>query len=182
MTGRVIEGEVSPFQQLQKTGRVCSLHFRPRRWFGCRLEKILGDFLETSDVRLSGLRQAALDLLTGVVRRQGDERVLVSAHQIPETGAVQIEVTVFFSVPTDEPEHVQAIVGYLGRSSRTHNHYRLGTREGALPVQAQLRVATGRVRAQHGESFLVTTYSFRSHLRVAPEVPNRGRRSRHERG
>jgi hypothetical protein len=150
----------------EKTGKVCSLHFRPRRWFGQRLERILGDFLASDAVHLAGLREATLDLLAGVVRKQGDDRVLLSAHHLPESGVVRAKVTVFYSVPTDEPEQVAAILGWLGRKEAVHSYYRLGTKVGAWPVRASLEVQTVRLRASRGESSLVTTYSLLAESRA----------------
>jgi hypothetical protein len=171
MTARFSQDGAQDFGSFPKSGRVCSLHFRPRRWFGCRIERILGDFLQTDDVRLSGLREATLDVLSGTVRRQGDDRVLLSAHHTPEAGTVRVEVTVFYSVPTEDLEHAQAIIDWLGRTNRNHSYYRLGG-NGTLPVQAEIRLTTGRLRAEHGETFLVTSYSLKAKIRTPRE--NRG--------
>jgi hypothetical protein len=138
-------------------GRVCSLHYRPRRWFGCRLERIVSDFVETRDPRLSGLPRAVGDLLIGAVRNHEDRRVMVSAHHSPEKALVRVTVTIFYALPTEDPVHLDAIVEWLGRGNKTSKYYRLGTPDGALPVKATLNIRSTRLRGEHGESQMVTT-------------------------
>lgn len=175
-------GEVRESSELtEKTGRVCSLHFRPRRWFGCRLDRLLGDFLKSDLRHLSGLAETTVDLLARVVRKQGDDRVLVSAHQQPESGTVRAKVTVFYSVPTEDTEHVNAILGWLGRKDGSHTYFRLGSADGAWPVKAQLDVQTLRLRAQHGESLLVTTYSLIARARAPRRASTSPQQTAHRR-
>jgi len=160
----------------ETTGKVCSLHFRPRRWFGCRLDRLLGDFLKSDLQHLAGLGETTVDLLARVVRKQGDDRVLVSAHHHPESGTVRAKVTVFYSVPSDDKEHVHAILGWLGRNNGAHSYFRLPSATGAWPVRAKLEIQTLRLRAQHGESFFVTTYSLLARARTPREANTSGQR------
>lgn len=150
-------------------GRVCSLHFRPRRWFGCRLDRIVTEFLETTEPQLFGVALSVADLLRGVVRNREDDRVLVSAHHNPALGEALVAVTVVFRLPTEDKAHLDAIVAWLGRANKTSSYYRLGTAAGAFPVRATLRVQTTRTKSEHGESEMVTTFTVKARVVPSPE-------------
>lgn len=63
--------------------RVCSLAFRPSRFFVCRIEEVLADFFLCDDLKLAGMPEVAWDLLHSIVRAKLDERVTVDAAFSP---------------------------------------------------------------------------------------------------
>lgn len=146
----------SPRRPSLSGGCVCSLSYRPRRWFGYRLEEVLAEFLSNEEPRLSGLRAAIVDLLRGAVRSDLDERVLVSAHQSGPRSAALVTVTVFYRLPSTDAEHLGQVLTELGRGSLATSHYRMA-HGSALPVRARLRIRTSVVGMERGESSLVTT-------------------------
>ena len=158
------EARLVPATYPHDGGRMCSLEYRPRRWFGCRLEKIVGDFFQTDDATAAGLRVAVLDLLRGAVRHEFDERVLVNAHHAPDLGSAQVTVTVFFRLPSDQPTEINEVLGLLGRLSTRTSHFRFGT-TATRATAATLAVQSKVLHEQEGESMLVTALTVCAQLR-----------------
>ncbi|OQX70006.1 MAG: hypothetical protein B6A08_02240 [Sorangiineae bacterium NIC37A_2] len=180
MNGRL--GEVAP-EALAQGGRVCSLEYRPRRWFGFRLERILDDFFATEKA-LVGLSQAVHDLLQGVVRPSLDRLVRVSAHHSRAHGAVLVTLEITSRVPTTDPEHVTAIMNWLGRNCHESSYHRLGSGEyGIFPVRASLSVRSEVLGTHHGESEIRSTFVVSARAEPPrrsnhPERPREGSRGR----
>ena len=153
-------------------GRNLSLEFRPRRFFGFRLDRIVNDFLGNPELRSLGLRVTLLDLLRGAVRSDLDERVLVSAHHSPRRGAVLATVTLFYHLPSAETRELEELIELLGRRPGDHDYYRMGTPEGTLPVRGSLEIRTMPLGATpplgattaRGETALVTTLTAMAEL------------------
>lgn len=160
-------------------GRNLSLEFRPRRFFGFRLDHIVNDFLGTPEARSFGLRVTLLDLLRGAVRSDLDERVLVSAHHSPRRGAVLATVTLFYHLPSADTAELEQVLELLGRRPGDHDYYRMGTADGTLPVRGALEIRTmplGSATAR-GETALVTTLTAMAEL-VEVKTPEGGRKAK----
>lgn len=161
-------------------GRFCSLEYRPRRWFGFRLDRVLREFLATEMSEFAGLGMTVTDLLQGVVRPGSDRKVRVSAHHSRTQGVVLATVEVTYRVPSSDPEHAWAIAGWLGRTARQGTYFRLGTPGGELPVRATLTIDTELVCMCHGETEFRTTFVVRAGTRARRNsgFPHRGGESR----
>lgn len=159
-------------ESVPEGGRVCSLEYRPRRWFGFKLERVLREFLGTECSELAGLGATMSDLLKGVVRPGSDRCVRVAAHHSRTKGLVLATVEITCRVPSSDPEHVWAIVGWLGRARHESSYFRLGTLEGELPVQATLLIESEILGVRHGETDVRTTFVIRAWTRPRRSEPS----------
>ena len=137
-------------------GRVCSLDFRPIRFFGCRVEKVLAEFFSCDDPALAKMPEAIWDLTQGAVRPGLDDRVLVEAAFSPQRGHGQASVTLFYRIPSVDLPTTDKVLGLLDRRSTKSGYHRFGS-GAALSLRGSTRVRTSIVGRDAGESLLVTT-------------------------
>ncbi len=148
-------------------GRVCSLDFRPSRFFGCRVDKVLSEFFSCDDPDLAKMPEAIWDLTQGTVRPGLDDRVLVEAVFSPGGGHGRASVTLFYRLPSVESNITDKVLRLLDRRSTRSGYYRLGDGQ-ARSLRGATRVRTSIVGHDSGESLLVTTMIF-SLSAVAPK-------------
>jgi len=149
--------------------RVCSLAFRPSRFFACRIEDVLADFFLCDDLELVGMSQVAWELLHSTVVAKLDERVTVDAAFSPAHATGCVHVCLYYRLPTTELGSTERTLQLLDRSSRASGYYRFG-RGAALPLRAHCRVRSSVVGFQAGESLMVTSLLL-SLEAVQPDTP-----------
>lgn len=137
-------------------GRVCNLDFRPSRFFGCRIEKVLAEFFCCEDKSLAKMPEAIWDLTRGVVRPGLDDRALVEAAFSPRNGQGRALVSLYYRLPSVDATTTERILTLLGRRSNVSGYYRFGSGE-SKSLRANARVRTSVVGHDSGESLLVTS-------------------------
>lgn len=139
---------------------MCSLDFRPRRFFSRRVEAVLADFFASENPLLAGMPKALWDLSQGIVRPGLDDRVTLDATFSPERGLGNVTLTLFYRLPCVETNLIESALKTLDRRSTCSTYYRFGQGQGAS-VQATTRVRTSVEGEDEGESHLVTTMALR---------------------
>ena len=135
---------------------MCSLDFRPSRFFGCRVEQVLADFFASEEPLLAGMSEAFWDLSQGTIRPGLDDRVTLVANFSPERGRGNVTLTLFYRLPCVETKLTEKVLKLLDRRSTRSSYYRFGHGK-AASVRATTRVRTSVVGEDEGESYLVTT-------------------------
>lgn len=136
--------------------RVCRLDFRPSRFFGCRVERVLADFFASEHPQLEGIAEAFWDLTQGTIRPGLDDRVTLDANFSPELGRGHVTMTLFYRLPCIETALIEKVLKLLDRRSTRSSYYRFG-RAKAASVRATTHVRTSVVGEDEGESYLVST-------------------------
>ncbi len=138
---------------------MCSLDFRPSRFFGCRVEKVLSEFFSCDDPSLEKMPEAIWDLTQGTVRPGLDDRVVVEAAFSPRRAQGQASVTLFYRLPSVDTKITDKVLQLLDRRSTKSGYYRFGRGE-ACSLRGATRVRTSIVGRDSGESLLITTMIF----------------------
>ncbi len=138
-------------------GCVCSLDFRPSRFFGCNVEKVLAEFFTCGDPRLAGMPDAFWDLTQGTIRPILDDRVVIEAQFSPRIGKGQVTMTLFFRLPSTDGAMVERVLCALDRRTSSSSYHRFGEGNEVASLRGHTRVRTSIVGEDKGESFLMTT-------------------------
>jgi len=171
VTGSIHQGAPGSNKALgERGGRVCSLDFRPSRFFGCRVEKVLAEFFSVQDPRLGAMADAFWDLSQGTIRSGLDDRVTVEAAFDPSRGRGSATLSLFYRLPCIETGLTEKVLRILDRRTTSSGYYRFG-RDGAASVRGSMRVRTSVVGHDDGESYLVTTMVLGVRALVAEEKP-----------
>ena len=138
------------------SGRVCSLDFRPSRFFGCQVEKVLAEFFSSEQPELGAMPDAFWDLTQGTVRPALDDRVVVEASFCPSEKKGDVCISLFYRLPCVESQRLDAVLGALDRRSTRSGYFRFGAGVHHA-LRGSTRVRTSVVGRDAGESYLVTT-------------------------